>query len=201
MRRWRCAGSTYSLPSDPTTSARSRIRACRRTSRLAGPKGLRIRPSQTRSPSYGACCGWASPTRRWRSCRRFRPSRQTTCGACLSRTTSSLASLTRFHRRGLPVSQFPYPVWHAACAKAEIAGRRVPHDFRRTAARAYRRSGVIEGVVMKILGHETRSISERYNIRNEDDLREAALAVGELGSNGKPTARVVSIAPAASKKS
>jgi len=54
---------------------------------------------------------------------------------------------------------------------------------------------------MKILGHETRSISERYNIRNEDDLREAALAVGELGSNGKPTARVVSIAPAASKKS
>jgi hypothetical protein len=38
---------------------------------------------------------------------------------------------------------------------------------------------------MKILGHKTRSIFERYNIKNEDDLREAALAVGEMGRNGK----------------
>lgn len=94
-----------------------------------------------------------------------------------------------FHRHGEPVRRFPYEVWHAACARAHIAGRRVPHDFRRTAARAYRRSGVSEGVVMKILGHKTRSIFDRYDIKNEDDLREAAQVVaarepGRTGTGG-----------------
>jgi hypothetical protein len=46
---------------------------------------------------------------------------------------------------------------------------------------------------MKILGHKTRSIFERYNIKNEDDLREAALVVAQLGANGKEAARVASI--------
>jgi len=36
---------------------------------------------------------------------------------------------------------------------------------------------------MKILGHKTRSMFERFNIKNEDDLRDAALAVSELGSD------------------
>jgi len=90
-----------------------------------------------------------------------------------------------FHRYGRRIAEFPYTVWHAACAAANLPDRRIPHDFRRTAGRNYRRSGVSEGVVMKILGHKTRSIFERYNIKNEDDLREAALAVGEMGRNGK----------------
>jgi hypothetical protein len=38
---------------------------------------------------------------------------------------------------------------------------------------------------MKILGHKTRSIFERYNIKNEDDLRQAAVTVAQLGRNGK----------------
>lgn len=90
-----------------------------------------------------------------------------------------------FHRNGRPIREFPYSVWHAACEAAGIAGRRWVHDFRRTAARSYRRSGVSEGVVMKILGHKTRSIFERYNIKNEDDLREAAQAVSEMGKTGE----------------
>lgn len=101
-----------------------------------------------------------------------------------------------FHRHGRRITEFPYAVWHAACAAAHIPGTRWLHDFRRTAARSYRRSGVSEGVVMKILGHKTRSIFERYNIKNEDDLREAAQAVAGavLGSNGEKTAQVVPIA-------
>ena len=98
-----------------------------------------------------------------------------------------------FHRHGEPVRRFPYEVWHAACARAHIPGRRVPHDFRRTAARTYRRSGVSEGVVMKILGHKTRSIFERYNIKNEDDLREAAqvVAARETGQYRDSGAKIV----------
>ena len=91
-----------------------------------------------------------------------------------------------FHRHGRPIRALPYEVWHAACAAANLGERRVPHDFRRTAAGSYRRKGVSEGVVMKVLGHKTRSIFERYNIKNEDDLRDAAAVVAapELGPIG-----------------
>ena len=41
---------------------------------------------------------------------------------------------------------------------------------------------------------------ERYNIKNEGDLREAAPAVAELGNNGKSAARVVALAPGGNKK-
>jgi integrase len=101
-----------------------------------------------------------------------------------------------FHRHGERIREFPYDLWHDACAAAKISGKRIPHDFRRTAARSYRRAGVSEGVVMKILGHKTRSIFERYNIKNEDDLREAAEAVAnEMGRNGTGRAKVTVVAP------
>jgi integrase len=109
-----------------------------------------------------------------------------------------------FHRRGKPIREFPYDIWHSACARASLAGRRLVHDFRRTAARAYRRAGVSEGVAMKILGHKTRSIFERYDIKNEDDLREAAalVATGKIGGNiGGRVAQVASMPKSRSRKS
>jgi integrase len=84
-----------------------------------------------------------------------------------------------FHRHGEPILTFR-KAWKAATIKAGCPGR-IPHDFRRTAVRNLIRAGVPEKTAMQLTGHKTRSVFDRYDIVNEQDLRDA---VGKLAGEG-----------------
>jgi integrase len=88
-----------------------------------------------------------------------------------------------FLYRGKPLTYIQKALGRA-CAKVGIPYGRfkrdgfVFHDLRRTFNTHMRKAGVPESVIMKITGHKTRIMFDRYNVVDEDDKREAVNRMG-----------------------
>jgi integrase len=98
-----------------------------------------------------------------------------------------------FHREGKPIKTFRRS-WITACIKAGFGKRitdtngklikavadRIPHDFRRTAVRNLARAGVDVPTAMKMVGHKTQAIYQRYAIADEGMMKDAAAKLDRL---------------------
>jgi integrase len=73
---------------------------------------------------------------------------------------------------GHPIKSF-YKTWKTACWAAGCPGR-IVHDFRRTAVRNLERAGVPRSTAMRMVGHRTMEIYNRYAITDHAMLQEGS---------------------------
>jgi len=95
-----------------------------------------------------------------------------------------------FHRRGKPIRGFR-DAWQKACTAAGHPGL-LFHDLRRSAVRNLTAAGVDQAVAMRITGHKTVSVFQRYRIVADDDVR-AALERTEQANQAAPRRNVVAL--------
>jgi integrase len=77
-----------------------------------------------------------------------------------------------FHRHGQPIKSIR-GAFDRACREAGLTDFHF-HDLWHTAVTSTRRAGVDALTTMKITGHKTMAVFQRYNSFDEDDLRQVA---------------------------
>ena len=90
---------------------------------------------------------------------------------------------TANHLAGLPCTVIPKKDGRPRRIKAQ----RTFHDLRRSAAREMVRQGIPEKHIMALMGWETRSVFDRYNIVSGADLREAVKRLDGANSGASRT--------------
>jgi integrase len=70
--------------------------------------------------------------------------------------------------------------FHRALEAAKLEGLWF-HDLRRSFVTPARKHGVPESVVMRMSGHRTRAVFDRYNVVDDEDLRAAVRALENPG--------------------
>jgi integrase len=92
-----------------------------------------------------------------------------------------------FHRNGKPIKNLR-TAWAEGCRAAGFPGR-LPHDLRRSAVRSFVRAGIPDSIAMKMSGHQTRSVFDRYDITSEADLNDAGAKLHEHLTGAKRGAK------------
>jgi integrase len=98
-----------------------------------------------------------------------------------------------FHDDGSPIGDFR-KAWRNAL-KAIGLGEVLIHDMRRSCVRNLVRSGTPEAIAMRLTGHKTRAIFDRYNITSESDLTTASERLDEYVNTRQKDAAKVSVLP------
>ncbi|MBI4519533.1 MAG: tyrosine-type recombinase/integrase, partial [Gemmatimonadetes bacterium] len=96
-----------------------------------------------------------------------------------------------FHRDGERIGDYKQ-AWGTACSRAGAPDAWV-HDLRRSAVRNLVRAGVPEIVAMRLCGHKTRAVFDRYAIVNEEMLREGVEKLARFHSDNDPKRAVVGL--------